>query len=155
MLFILFIPATLFAQHADILIKNGKIIDGTGNNWYYGDVAITYGKIVAIGKLHKWSATDTIDAKGLIVAPGFIDVHTHIEDDEIENPLATNFLLDGVTTVITGNCGLSKTNLAAYFNLIDSIKLSVNVASLIGHNDVRKAVMGSENRKPSTSELNK
>jgi N-acyl-D-amino-acid deacylase len=153
LLSLLLFPMMSFAQQADILIKNGKIIDGTGNSWYYGDVAISYGRIVAVGKLNNWSGTKTIDAKGLVVAPGFIDVHTHIEDDEVENPLATNFIYDGVTTVVTGNCGLSKTNLAAYFNLLDSLKLSINVASLVGHNDVRKAVMGKANRIPTADEM--
>jgi N-acyl-D-amino-acid deacylase len=108
----------------------------------------------AIGRLGSWKAAKEIDATGLIVATGFIDVHTHIENDEVKSPLATNFIMDGVTTVITGNCGLSVTDLKKYFSLIDSVHLSVNVASLIGHNDVRKAVMGNANRDPSDSELN-
>ncbi|MCY7421543.1 MAG: amidohydrolase family protein, partial [Chitinophagaceae bacterium] len=89
-----------------------------------------------------------MDAAGQIVAPGFIDVHTHIEGDEKLNPTADNFIYDGVTTVITGNCGLSEVNLREYFYTLDSLKTSINVASLIGHNDVRKAVMGTANRLP-------
>lgn len=143
----------LQAQEADILIKNGKILDGTGNSWYYGDIAVKQGRILAMGKLGKYTATKTIDAKGLIVAPGFIDVHTHIEDDERRNPAATNFIYDGVTTVITGNCGLSKADIGSYLRMIDSLKPSVNVASLIGHNDVRKAVMGSARRDPDATEM--
>src|SRR4051812_5267232 len=100
---------------ADVLIQHGKIIDGTGNSWFYGDVAVAKGKIVAVGNLNKWSATRTIDATGLIVAPGFIDVHTHIENDEAKNPYATNFIMDGVTTVITGNCGSSNVDIKKYF----------------------------------------
>ncbi|MBN8837485.1 MAG: D-aminoacylase [Sphingobacteriia bacterium] len=143
------------AQQADILIKNGKILDGTGNSWFYGDIAVKGGKILAIGHLQNYTANKIIDATGLIVAPGFIDVHTHCEGDEKQNPLAQNFLLDGVTTVITGNCGSSNTNLAAYFKMLDSLKLSVNLASLIGHNDVRKAVMGRAMRDPSEEEMKK
>jgi N-acyl-D-amino-acid deacylase len=141
------------AQQADILIKNGKLIDGTGNSWYYADVAIKNGKIVQIGKLKNYTATKTIDATGLIVSPGFIDVHTHLEDDEKRNPLATNFILDGVTTCITGNCGSSNVNMQQYFSFIDSLKLSINVAALIGHNDVRKAVMGRVMRDPNEAEM--
>ena len=154
-LFLLLITMPLFvtAQQADVLIRNGKVLDGTGNSWYYADVAVKDGKIMAIGKLTNYSAAKTLDAKGLIVAPGFIDVHTHCEGDEKKNPLAQNFLLDGVTTVITGNCGSSNTNLAAYFSLLDSIKMSINIASLIGHNDVRKAVMGTAMRDPNEIEL--
>ncbi|MBX9733804.1 MAG: amidohydrolase family protein, partial [Chitinophagaceae bacterium] len=143
----------LLAQDADLLIKNGKILDGTGNSWYISDIAVKDGKIKSIGRNLTVSATKTIDAKGLIVAPGFIDVHTHIEGDEKKFPLASNFIYDGVTTVITGNCGLSETNLGSYLSMIDSIKIAINVAALIGHNDVRKAAMGSANRDPSEAEM--
>jgi N-acyl-D-amino-acid deacylase len=153
--FILFIPLTTLAQQADVLIMNGKILDGTGNSWFYGDVAIKNGKIAAIGHLQQYTAAKIIDAKGLVVAPGFIDVHTHIEGEEERNPFAQNFLFDGVTTVITGNCGSSNTDLAKYFAMLDSVKLSINVASLIGHNDVRKAVMGTAMRDPSKEEMKK
>ena len=70
-------PLFVTAQQADVLIRNGKVLDGTGNSWYYADVAVKDGKIMAIGKLANYSASKTLDAKGLIVAPGFIDVHTH------------------------------------------------------------------------------
>jgi len=150
---LLFSFATLAQQPADILIKNGKIIDGTGNSWFYGDVAIKQGKVIATGKQLNYTAGKTIDATGLIVAPGFIDVHTHIEGDEKANPLATNFIYDGVTTVIAGNCGASNVSISTYFKFLDSLKLSVNVASLVGHNDVRKAVMGRANRDPNEQEL--
>ncbi|HNP21633.1 MAG TPA: D-aminoacylase [Panacibacter sp.] len=151
---ILLMPCFLQAQQvADILLRHGKIVDGTGNPWFYGDMAIVNDTIAAIGNLQHWQAKRIIDANGLIIAPGFIDVHTHIENDEVRNPLATNFLMDGVTTVITGNCGLSRTNLQQYFSLLDSLHLAVNAGSLIGHNDVRKAVMGNVNRLPTDSEL--
>ncbi len=155
-LVILFLPFISYSQNtADIIIRNGKIINGTGNSWYYGDVAIKDGKILKIGKLNNEHATKELDATGLIIAPGFIDVHTHIEGDEVQNPLATNFLMDGVTTVVTGNCGSSRADLNKYFTMLDSMKLSINVASLIGHNTVRRAVMGTANRHPTTDELNK
>ncbi len=153
LLFIFAMPLLATAQQADILIRNGKVLDGTGNSWYYADMAVKDGKIIAIGKLTNYTATKTLDATGLIVAPGFIDVHTHCEGDEKKNPLANNFLLDGVTTVVTGNCGSSNTNLAAYFALLDSTKMSINIASLVGHNDVRKAVMGTTMRDPTEAEL--
>ena len=144
---------TSFAQlKADILITGGRIVDGTGNSWYYGDVAIKDGKILKIGRLTNVAATKTIDAKGMIVAPGFIDVHTHIEGDEWRNPTANNFILDGVTTVVTGNCGASNVDIAKYLWRIDSLKPSINVATLVGHNDVRKAVMGTANRPPTAEE---
>lgn len=152
-LFLLFLPMLTKAQQADLLIKNGKILDGTGNSWYYGDIAVKNGKIAAIGKLCKWTAGKTIDAGGLVVAPGFIDVHTHIEGDEKKQPTADNFIYDGVTTVVTGNCGLSQVDIGTYFSMIDSLHTSINVASLVGHNDVRKAVMGSVKRDPTEEEM--
>jgi N-acyl-D-amino-acid deacylase len=151
--FLLLFPIAGFGQHYDILIVNGKVVDGTGNNWYYGTVAVKDGKIVSMGRDIAGTATKTIDAKGLIVAPGFIDVHTHLEGDEKSDPKATNFILDGVTTCVTGNCGSSNTDIAKYFNYIDSLKLSINVATLVGHNDVRKAVMGRANRDATADEL--
>lgn len=141
-------------DRADIIIRNGKILDGTGNSWYYADVAVKGDRIVKIGKLTGIIAIREINASGMYVCPGFIDVHTHIEGDEISNPTADNFIYDGVTTVITGNCGSSAVNIGSYFSILDSLKLSINVASLIGHNDVRKAVMGRANREPTTDELN-
>lgn len=149
-------PFALWAQPAcDVLLKNGRIIDGTGNSWYYGDLAVKDGKILAIGKSLPQQAITTIDLKGLVIAPGFIDVHTHIEGDERRNPEAANFIYDGVTTVITGNCGSSHTDIGNYLRWIDSLKLSINVASLIGHNDVRKMVMGSANRIATADEISK
>ncbi len=103
---ILLMPAGLLAQQtADILIRNGKIIDGTGNSWFYGDVAIRNGKIIAVGKLAQYTAPKVIDAKRKIVAPGFIDVHGHIEGGIFDQPTTENYIYDGVTTVVTGNCG--------------------------------------------------
>ena len=134
------------SQNADILIRNGKIIDGTGNNWYYGNLAVKDGRIIAVGREVEMQATRIIDAKGLIVSPGFIDVHTHLEGDELKDPMATSFILDGVTTCVTGNCGSSNTDIGRYLYWIDSLRLSINVASLIGHNDVRKSVMGRASR---------
>ncbi len=141
------------AQNADILIRNGKILDGTGNSWYYGDVAIKDGKVLLIGKNLNLAATKIIDASGLIVSPGFIDVHTHIEGDEMKNPTANNFIMDGVTTVVTGNCGSSNVDIKTYLQRIDSLRPSINVATLIGHNDVRRAVLGNANRQPSEDEM--
>jgi N-acyl-D-amino-acid deacylase len=142
-------------QISDLLIKNGRIIDGTGNNWYYGDIAVKDGKIIRIGKLQNWTATKTIDAKGMAVVPGFIDVHAHIETGIFERPTADNFIYDGVTTVVTGNCGNSADNLSVFFTRIDSMKTSVNIASLAGHNTIKRLGMGLNNRLPTTEEMAK
>ncbi|HUR66374.1 MAG TPA: D-aminoacylase [Chitinophagaceae bacterium] len=155
LLIFFFLPLTGITQNCDILILNGKIIDGTGNNWYYGNIAVKDGKILKIGRDIQFTATKIIDASGLIVAPGFIDVHTHLEGDEKSDPNATNFILDGVTTCITGNCGSSNIDIGKYLSWIDSLKLSINVATLVGHNDVRKAVMGRANRDATSDEIKK
>jgi N-acyl-D-amino-acid deacylase len=139
----------------DIIIKNGKIIDGSGNSWYYGEIGVKDGKIATIQRVINGSAAKIIDAKGLIVSPGFIDVHTHIEGDEARTPTADNFIYDGVTSVVTGNCGRSLSQVGAYLAWIDSLHLSINVATLIGHNNVRTDVMGTANRAPNEEEMKK
>lgn len=152
-LFLLFFPLSLLAQNScDILIRNGRIIDGTGNSWYYGDVAVKNGKIIATGRLNNYSAAKTIDASGLVVAPGFIDVHAHVEGGIFQRPTADNYIYDGVTTVVTGNCGSSAGNLHDFFRRLDSLQPSINVASLFGHNTVRMQVMNRDNRAPSAEE---
>lgn len=143
------------AQSFDVLIKNGKIIDGSGNSWFYGDLGIRNGKIASIGKLSDATAKKVVDATGLTVMPGFIDVHTHIEGGEFATPTAGNFIFDGVTSVVTGNCGGSNLNIGAYFKKIDSAHLSINVATLIGHNTVRRAAMGDLQRDPTPEEQQK
>jgi N-acyl-D-amino-acid deacylase len=150
-LLICLVPPAL-AQSFDIVILNGKIIDGTGNSWRYADLGINNGKITAIGNLKTASAGKSIDASNRIVAPGFIDVHTHIEGNDLKYPTATNFLMDGVTTVVTGNCGSSNTDMKKYQFKLDSVRTSVNIASLVGHNSVRRAVMGDVQRDPTPEE---
>jgi len=151
----LFLPFIAFSQQYDVIILNGKIIDGTGNSWFYGDIAIKDGKIAYVGKTNNLPATKVIDAKGLIVAPGFIDVHGHIENGVFENPLAGNYIYDGVTTVITGNCGGSADDLQRFFWRLDSMKTSINIASLVGHNTVRRLAMGLDNRLATADEQKK
>ncbi len=140
-------------QKADIIIRNTRLTDGSGNPWYKADIAIRGDRIAAIGNLAIWRGSTEIDAKGQIAAPGFIDVHTHIEGDERENPEATNFIYDGVTSVITGNCGSSNLDVEGYYQMLDSLKLSINVATLLGQNSIRRAVMGRANRPATEAEM--
>lgn len=137
---------------ADILIKNGRVIDGTGNSWYYADVAVKNGKIIKMGKNLSLTSNKTIDAKGLVVAPGFIDAHGHIEGGIISTPEAANYIYDGVTTVITGNCGGSAPDINRFYHQVDSVRTSINVSTLVGHNTVRQQVMQRDNRKPTADE---
>jgi N-acyl-D-amino-acid deacylase len=143
----------LFAADYDVLFTNARVIDGSGNPWYRADVAVKDGRIAAIGRLPGVTAARTIDARERALAPGFIDVHTHIEGGVEKNPRGDNFLLDGVTTVITGNCGSSELNLAAWFEKLGQLGLGLNVASLVGHNTVRREVMGSVNRLAKPEEI--
>jgi N-acyl-D-amino-acid deacylase len=142
----------VFAQGYDLIIINGKVIDGTGNSWRYADVGIRDGKIIKIGNLKSEQTKHVIDAKKMVVAPGFIDVHTHIEGNDVRVPTAPNFILGGVTTVVTGNCGSSNTDLVKYFYKLDSVRTSINIATLIGHNSVRREIMGESQRDPSADE---
>jgi N-acyl-D-aspartate/D-glutamate deacylase len=91
----------------DLIIKNGRIIDGAGNPWYKGDVAIADGKIVTIGKSLKAEAKEAIDATGLIVAPGFIDAHSHSDSATLFYRQMESTIMQGITTVVAGQCGLS------------------------------------------------
>ena len=151
----LLISGTAHSQHYELLIKGGKIIDGSGNSWFYGDIGISNGKISSIGKAGSFSGVKTIDAGGMFIVPGFIDVHTHIEGDQFTNPESANFIYDGVTTVITGNCGSSRTDLKKFYREIDSTRMAINVRSLIGHNSVRHEIMGDAMRKPTADEQRK
>ena len=140
------------AQPYDLVIKNGRVVDGTGNPWVYADVAIQNGRIAKVGTIPLVDAKRTIDATGLIVAPGFIDVHAHVEGSLEAQPGAPNFIHDGVTTVITGNCGGSSSNLKTYFDTLRMQGTSINVGSLIGHNSVRMKVMKMAFREPTARE---
>jgi N-acyl-D-amino-acid deacylase len=141
----------------DVVIQNGRIVDGSGNPWYVADVGIKDGRIAAIGRLcaaGSCPAQRTLDAKGLVVAPGFIDVHTHVEANIVRIPTADNYLFDGVTSIITGNCGGSETDLNKFFGDLRG-KISINLGTLIGHNSVRRDVMGSAERDATPEEQSK
>jgi N-acyl-D-amino-acid deacylase len=151
------VALTASAADADLLIRNGRIVDGTGNAWFRGDLLIDEGRIVWIGNCSadetRCRAGRTIDVRDRVVAPGFIDVHTHIEGGIEKVPRADNFLADGVTTVVTGNCGSSKVDLAGWFSQLTKTGTGINIASLIGHNSVRREAMGTANRAATEDEL--
>lgn len=136
----------------DLLITGATVLDGTGSPGRRADVAIRNGRILSVGKVDRTDAKEVIDATGLTLAPGFIDVHTHA-DDIWERPKAENFVRMGVTSIVAGNCGSSASDIAAAFDRAAQTPASVNFATLIGHNTVRRAVMGTANRPPSAGEL--
>ena len=137
----------------DLLITNARIVDGTGNPWFRADIGIRDGRIARIGKLSAANAKNRIDAQNRIVAPGFIDVHTHVES-LFNLPAAENFVRMGVTTLVTGNCGTSTTNVAEFLGRVKSKPTAVNVATLVGHGSVRRRVMKAEDRAPTPDEMN-
>ena len=132
----------------DLLIRGGRLADGMGNPARFGDLAVTNGRIAAIGRL-TGHAHQVVDAKGLIVAPGFIDLHTHA-DELLEQPQAENFVRMGVTTVMAGNCGSSTLDVARWLHAVETNGASVNFATLVGHGSVREAAMGGAHDRPPT-----
>jgi N-acyl-D-amino-acid deacylase len=153
-----FLSLSLFALvlHAadfELLIRNARIVDGSGNPWFRGSIAIREGRIAALGNLPNATADRVIDARERVAAPGFIDVHTHVEGSVEKIPRGDNYVMDGVTTVVTGNCGGSYADLAKSFETLDKAGLGLNVASLIGHNTVRRQVMGTANRRAAPEEI--
>ncbi|HEV3486637.1 MAG TPA: amidohydrolase family protein, partial [Vicinamibacterales bacterium] len=146
--------ASAQAPRYDILITGGRVIDGTGTPARIADIAVKDGRVAAIGRLLRAAAAETIDAADLIVAPGFIDVHTHA-DDLADRPRAENFVRMGVTSIVAGNCGSSALDVGEALTRIREVGASVNFATLIGHNTVRRAAMGTANRPPEPSELAK
>lgn len=159
-----------FAQEQyDVLIRGGKIVDGSGAPWYYGDVGIRRGKVAKLGRIpDDAKAEKTIDAKGLIVAPGFIDMMGQTATPMLrDTQTALNLLAQGVTTINAGE-GSSAAPLAEaeaasqgwstmgeHFLLLDIKGLPVNVVQTIGHTQVRRIVLGDVDRKPSPEELKK
>jgi N-acyl-D-amino-acid deacylase len=146
-------PSTLAQKPSfDILIVNGTIVDGSGAPGRRADIAIKGGRIASIGRLAAASAAETIDAKGMVVAPGFIDVHTHA-DGIARTPGAENFARMGVTSIVAGNCGASALDVGEALSDIRQIGTAINFATLVGHNTVRRAVMGNAKRPPTVPEL--
>ena len=147
-------PARAQVRAYDLVIVNARIVDGSGNPWFRGDVAVKDGRIVRVGRIAPEAAAKTIDARDQIVAPGFIDVHTHVETI-YSLPTAENFVRMGVTSLVTGNCGSSATDVGQFLGRVNEKPLALNIATLIGHGSVRRQVMGADDRAPTTDELAK
>ena len=135
----------------DILIRNARVYDGTGSPWYRASIGIKRGRIAAIGVV-KEQARQRINAESLAVCPGFVDVHTHA-DGIAECPTADNMLRQGVTTVISGNCGHSALPVKDILDRVESARPAINYATLIGHGAIRSRVMGAASREPTRREM--
>ena len=166
----------------ELVIASGRILDGCGNPWYWGDVAIEGGRIVDIASERTLVGKKTIDAAGRFVAPGFIDIHTHSDLSILVNRRAESAVRQGVTTQLIGNCGMSPApvrdshfevlkrywgpiseqpevswewrTFGQYLEALQSGGLGINIAALSGHGALRMAMMGVEERAPTPAELN-
>ena len=165
-------------QPFDLLIRNGRVIDGTGNPWFSADVAVRGDRIVGLGQFPNGAAVEVIDADGLFVAPGFIDIHSHSDNLLLEDGKALSKIFQGVTTEVLGEGSsagprqgelsprtvanrsaaideqvLTWSTLGEYFDVLDRSQISTNVASYVGLGTVWQCVMGNSFDRPSAAEL--
>jgi N-acyl-D-aspartate/D-glutamate deacylase len=150
----LFLPPEPAVQ-ADVVIRGAILHDGTGKPGKKGDLAIRGDRIVALGTFTVAGKPRIIDGEGLIVAPGFIDLHTHSDNALMKEATRQNlnYLMQGVTTVVTGNCGSGPTDVAGFFKKLEAGGVGSNVIHQVPHNSVRQKVMGNANRVPTAKEL--
>ena len=137
----------------DIVIRGGRVVDGSGNPWIRADVGIRDDRIVRIGDLRQATAERFIEADGLVVAPGFIDPHTHAVRGIFDVPTADSALLQGVTTLIEGNDGSSPYPIADHLERIQTSGISTNWALFVGQGTVRSQVIGAEDRAATPEEM--
>jgi N-acyl-D-amino-acid deacylase len=152
--FVIVLAATVVHGQApafDLIIRNGTVIDGTGNPRYDADIGIRNGFIVAIGNLAAAKAPTEIEARGLVVAPGFINIHSHAQPDAL--PTAVNMLTQGVTTEIFNADGGGPTDLEEQLPALEAAGLALNIGGYIGFNAVWQAVVGNTDRRPTPEEI--
>ena len=140
---------------ADVVLKNATIYDGSDQPGKVGDVAIKNDRVVAVGKFRTQGTPKVHNCEGLVVSPGFIDLHTH-SDNPLQEPKTnanSNYLTQGVTTVVTGNCGFGPYDVGKYFTQLEKVGVGTNVIHQVPHNAVREKVMKNENREPTAKEL--
>ncbi len=157
LLFCLVVPAAEPAIEADFVLRGATLYDGTGAPGVKGDLAIKGERIVAVGRFETAGKPKILDAAGLVVAPGFIDLHTHSDYPlgREKTRANLNYLFQGVTTVVTGNCGSGPLDVAAYFAKLEKGGVGSNVIHQAPHNDIRDKVLGNTNRAPTPDELKK
>ena len=137
----------------DLIIRDGQVVDGTGNPWVRADIGVRGARIARIGDLSAATATRVINAAGLIVAPGFIDPHTHARRGIFQVPTAHNALLQGVTTLIEGNDGSSPLPIGAHLEQMARAAISPNWGLFVGQGTIRTEVLGRDDRDATADEL--
>lgn len=137
----------------DLILRNARVVDGTGTPWFRADVAITGDTITRVAPGLAGQAAREIDVSGLVVAPGFIDIHTHARRGLSATPTAPNYVRQGVTTVIEGPDGSSPVPLRPFLDSLEALPKSVNIGSYIGQGSIRTRVIGSDDRPASPDEL--
>jgi N-acyl-D-aspartate/D-glutamate deacylase len=164
------------AMNYEVVIKNGRIVDGTGSPWFHGDVGIKSGKIAHVGRVGTDDADEVIDAKGLIISPGIVDIHSHSDYSILENPRVDSFIRQGITTILNGNCGMSAAplneealkgyvemmnvkidwlSMTDYLDKIERNGVAINVATCTGLTNLLIMTMGYDawDRPPSRKEV--
>lgn len=147
----------------DLIIRNAKLIDGSGSPAFQGDLAVIDDEIVAVGTVDADAAAEqVIDAAGRYVTPGFVDIHTHVDMDigklmygVLRDRYLENMVRQGITTAIGGNCGYANLSIGQYIDTLNEGKTGPNIGVLAGHGMIRIAAMGMENRKPTAEEMEK
>lgn len=134
--------STLGAAEVDVLIRGGIVVDGSGKPGEAADIAIDAGRIVAVGPQLDRQAKQTIDARGRVVCPGFIDLHSHADMEILKFRATENYLRQGVTTLVCGNCGFSPVDIPKFIDRLRDGGTGPNIVMLIGHGDLRKEVVG-------------
>ena len=164
----------------DLILRGGRVVDGTGSPWYRADVALASGRIAAMGRNLEGRGERQINARGLVVAPGFVDLHGHSDVTLLVDPRAESLVRQGITTQLVGHCGFSAAplrpaqqeafrrdsfvfsyegyewtweDIAGYRQALSRVRPAINVATLVGHGALRHLVMGQADRPPSAPEM--
>ncbi|MGE5195265.1 MAG: N-acyl-D-amino-acid deacylase family protein [Deltaproteobacteria bacterium] len=151
------VPLRAEPVDADLVLRGGMLHDGSGAAPVVGDVAVKGDRIIAVGKFETGRVGLEVDCRGMVVAPGFIDLHNH-SDGQVVDRLTranVNFVTQGCTTVVTGNCGSGPVEVAEYYRKIDAAGAGTNVAHLIPHGNLRDVVLGSVQRPATPEEIAK
>lgn len=155
-------PGAAQQERLDLLIRNGRVLDGSGNPWFAADIGIRGDRIVAVGRLAEATATRVVDAAGRYVVPGFIDIHSHADDtgnperyirsQDAQRRSAPNLVAQGITTVVVNQDGRSLWPIREQRDLVQRLGTGPNVMLMVGHGEVRRQVMGTDVRRPATAD---